>query len=722
MVQDTLTISAYYTKFKKMYEDVECVTNAPKCICVCNCKAKDEKGPHEEKMKVTQFLMGLSESFTNIRGQLLMMNPMPNMTQTLSLLQQDERQRNYSHLSPGTQESTALAATTTNKFVKSEFKKSAPELKGTKPKKSLECTHCHGTNHTKDRCYHLIGFPPRNKGPNKFNKNQTGSNSKVLAQVTSVEENSSGMNSADARESSSSALTHDQYEQLIHLLNQSTTNSSVSAPQSGRHYSMCSSMTTLCLTSCHTTTDWILDTGATDHITCQSHLLQNSQTCDVKICLPNGAITHVHLKGQVQLTSNLLLSDVLLISDFQFNLISIGKLTQQLKSTILFNTHHCVIQDPMRKVMGIGKLHGGLYKLLLPDSTTSAVNLHSSTVLAASSKDQSQLWHDRLGHTPISVIKNIDSLSTNVNVNSTLPCDVCHFAKQSRLAFPVSNSKAATCFELIHCDVWGPYKRPTFHTCHCFLTIVDDYSRATWTYFLSSKSQVFEIFKQFICYVHTQFNTTIRCVRTDNGTEFLNKPLTDLFLSLGINHQHSCVHTPQQNGRAERKHRHLLSVARALRFKSSLPMHLWGYCILTATYLINRTPSSVLGNKSPYEMLYSKTPKYSHLRVFGYLCFSSTLSKRQDKFYPRAYKCVLIGYSTSQKAYKLLHLDSNTVFTSRDVVFYENVFPFEHSSTHTPMKMFPSENSFVDDIDFHINNDAPCTKISINQNLPPNIK
>ena len=100
----------------------------------------------------------------------------------------------------------------------------------------------------------------------------------------------------------------------------------------------------------------------------------------------------------------------------------------------------------------------------------------------------------------------------------------------------------------------------------------------------------------------------------------------------GIIHQKSCPYTPQQNGVVERKHQHILNVARALMITSSLPLKFWGEAVLTATYLINRIPTPKLENKSPYEMVYIKKPKYENTRFFCFLGYVYTSTVNRHKF------------------------------------------------------------------------------------------
>lgn len=127
--------------------------------------------------------------------------------------------------------------------------------------------------------------------------------------------------------------------------------------------------------------------------------------------------------------------------------------------------------------------------------------------------------------------------------------------------------------------------------------------------------------------------------------------LHQFYASKGIIHQTTCVEFPQQNGRVERKHQHLLYVGRVLLFHFKLPKAFWSYAISHATFIINRVPTPVLQNGSPYQLLHSHTPDLTALRVFGCLCFASTLHSHRSKLDPRASKCLFLGYKAGVKGY-----------------------------------------------------------------------
>ncbi|GJT17013.1 putative RNA-directed DNA polymerase, partial [Tanacetum coccineum] len=231
-------------------------------------------------------------------------------------------------------------------------------------------------------------------------------------------------------------------------------------------------------------------------------------------------------------------------------------------------------------------------------------------------------------------------------------------------------------FGLVHLDLWGPYKVSSKEGFRFFLTIVDDYTRSVWVYMLKGKDEVFDCVLTFYNLIKNQFNKVVKAFRSDNGTEFVNQKFSKFCAENGIIHQTTCAYTPQQNGIVERKHRHLLNVARSLLFQGGLPLNLWSECIMTAAYLINRLPSSVLNGKSPFELVFDRKPGLKHLRVFGCLCYATVLNLH-DKFGSRAEKCVLVGYASFKKGYKLYSLERKQFIYSRDVRFFEKVFPFK---------------------------------------------
>jgi hypothetical protein len=199
----------------------------------------------------------------------------------------------------------------------------------------------------------------------------------------------------------------------------------------------------------------------------------------------------------------------------------------------------------------------------------------------------------------------------------------------------------------------GPYSTTSVLGHKYFLTLVDDYSRFTWIIFLKTKNETRNNLIHFIAYLENQFSTTLKCLRSDNGTEFA---LSDFFLSKGIIHQKSCVETPQQNGVVERKHQHILNVARSLSFHSKILITMWNFSIQHVVHIINRLPSPLLNSKCPYELLFKIPPSLIHLKIFGCLSYATTLQAHRTKFNSRARKCVFIGYKDGTKGYILYDL------------------------------------------------------------------
>jgi histone deacetylase 1/2 len=160
------------------------------------------------------------------------------------------------------------------------------------------------------------------------------------------------------------------------------------------------------------------------------------------------------------------------------------------------------------------------------------------------------------------------------------------------------------------------------------------------------------------------------------GGEYEN--LMDFFQKVGITHHISCPHAHQQNGSAERKYHHIVEVGLALLANASMPLKFWDEAFLTATFLINLLPTKVLNLETSTERLLHVTPNYDALQVFGCACWPNLCPYNKRKLAFCSKQCVFLGYSPLHKGVKCLDVSTGRIYISRDVVFDEKVFPFEH--------------------------------------------
>ena len=212
---------------------------------------------------------------------------------------------------------------------------------------------------------------------------------------------------------------------------------------------------------------------------------------------------------------------------------------------------------------------------------------------------------------------NKNSLPCLDSVNESV-CNACQQAKSHQLPFPVSSSVSHHPLELVFSDVWGPAPESVGRKKY-YVSFIDDFSKFTWIYLLQFKSQVFQKFKEFQVMVERLFDRKILAMQTDWGGEY--QTLNTFFSKIGIVHHVSCPHTHQQNGSAERKHRHIVEVGLSLLSHATMPLKFWDEAFQATTYLINRVPSRVTQNISPLEKLFQQKPDYSSLHVFGCACW-----------------------------------------------------------------------------------------------------
>ncbi|RVW36460.1 Retrovirus-related Pol polyprotein from transposon TNT 1-94 [Vitis vinifera] len=212
--------------------------------------------------------------------------------------------------------------------------------------------------------------------------------------------------------------------------------------------------------------------------------------------------------------------------------------------------------------------------------------------------------------------------------------------------------------------------------------------------------------------VETQFSKRIKTFRSDNALEYTQYAFQALLHSYGTVHHLTCPGTSQQNGQAERKLRHILDTVCALLLSAKVPVPFWGETGLHAVHAINRIPSVVIHNQTPYERLFGSPPDYHHLRSFGFACFVLLQPHEHKKLEPRSRLCCFLGYGKTQKGYRCYDPVSHRLRVSHNVVFWEHrlfdeLSHFRSSLTNSSVleifpdeSLVPSTNTFDPPLDF----------------------
>jgi uncharacterized membrane protein YgcG len=318
--------------------------------------------------------------------------------------------------------------------------------------------------------------------------------------------------------------------------------------------------------------NWYTDSSATNHITGDFDKLtmHDNYSGNDQIHTANGSGMDITRIGNSIIPTprrNFVLHNVLHVPSTHKNLIFVHRFTLDNDTFIEFHSYFFLIKDrKTRKVLLHGPCKGGLYPL--PPSTSKFRKLVFSAI-----KISVDRWHNRLGHPSRDIVRRVISKNNlpcaTFDSSSHHLCDACACAKAHQLPYQISSSCSSVPLELIFSDVWGPAIE-SFARKSYYVTFIDDYNKFTWIYLLRRKSEVSKYFLEFQALVERLFNRKILAVQSDWGGEY--ERLNSHFRSVGISHQVSCPHTHQQNGAAERKHRHIVEMGLALLAHACMPL------------------------------------------------------------------------------------------------------------------------------------------------------
>ena len=148
------------------------------------------------------------------------------------------------------------------------------------------------------------------------------------------------------------------------------------------------------------------------------------------------------------------------------------------------------------------------------------------------------------------------------------------------------------------------------------MLLIDDYTRMTWVTFLKEKSKYFENFKIFKAMVENETNQKIKCLRSDNGGEFISKQFNEFCDIHGIKRQFSAAKTPQQNGVVERKNRKIQEATRTMLNEAKLSDAYWREAVYVVVYILNIVQLRVNKEKNPYELWYGTPSSVKYFSVW----------------------------------------------------------------------------------------------------------
>ena len=461
--------------------------------------------------------------------------------------------------------------------------------------------------------------------------------------------------------------------------------------------------------------------GCTHHMSNNRELFENYQSNEYNkssVEVGNGASLPIVGRGEISVTLSLphnkkkkcRLTNVLYVPGLSHNLLSISQITSEKNLSVNFFQNSCKIANKSGKLVASGKKLGKLFVL-------ECVEGHGAANIASHAEHDEILWHRRFCHIGFDNLRKIikNDLVDGIDVKITkekYACENCYDGKNHKIPFyPNKSESNRNPISLIHSDICGPIKPESLGGGNYFITFIDDATRFCWIYILKHKSEAFETFKKFKLMVENQFNSKIHALRTvvkqksdtfdtskkfmsmgenqlsskihalrtDGGGEYCSNAFETFLENCGIIHEKTIVKTPEQNGVSERKSCSLVEMIRCMISDSNLPKTFWAEALNTANYVMNRCPTVALNGITPYEALYNRKPNVKYFRAFGSSAYVHIPKDERSKLDPKTKKCILVGYGTATKGYRVYDPVKNKVIHARNIIFNENFKSPDHA-------------------------------------------
>ncbi|GJZ42951.1 retrovirus-related pol polyprotein from transposon TNT 1-94 [Tanacetum coccineum] len=328
---------------------------------------------------------------------------------------------------------------------------------------------------------------------------------------------------------------------------------------------------------------------------------------------------------------NVTISRVYYVEGLGHNLFSVGQFCDS-NLEVAFRQHTCFIRNLEGVDLLTGSRGNNLYTLSLGDMMASS----PICLLSKASKTKSWLWHRRLSHLNFGAINHLARHGLvrglpKLKFEKDHLCSACSMGKSKKKPHkPKSEDTNQEKLYLLHMGLYGPMCVACVNGKKYILVIVDDYSRFTWVKFLRSKNEAPDFIIKFLKMIQVRLQVTVRRIRTDNGTEFVNQTLCEYNKKIGISHETSVALSPQQNNVVERRNCTLIEDACTMLIYAKALLFLWAEAVATACYTQNRSIIRLRHGKTPYELLHDKPPDLSFFHVFGALCYPTNDNENLD--------------------------------------------------------------------------------------------